>query len=275
MCYLVLSGGGTNDQNAFATDTKAAQLTNTLKSLADEAKDGSFATNEFLKKKGDFKKEIDALKNSCKDGDEAVIFYLGHGDAKGKPTIIRDGKLVEFITDKKLKEILSGFAKGTTVSFFGGQCFGDTIKEEVEKAVDDKGDSYGDNFTYFGAIPTTTTKEWTKGFQLPLSDETGNDRPDAGNDDDVTTTDEFIEEIKKKVPRWFNTESKSDSFGTLQEEEDLITCPDFVVVGGELLPIETTSLILAGAQTFSWMIPLVLSVLGIGLFVVSRKSEKS
>jgi len=46
-------------------------------------------------------------------------------------------------------------------------------------------------------------------------------------------------------------------------------------VGGELLPIESTSLLLAGAQSFSWMIPVVLSVLGIGLFVVSRKSENS
>jgi len=45
------------------------------------------------------------------------------------------------------------------------------------------------------------------------------------------------------------------------------------VVGGEIIPLESTSLILAGAQTFSWMIPVVLSVLGIGLFVVSRKSE--
>jgi len=44
-------------------------------------------------------------------------------------------------------------------------------------------------------------------------------------------------------------------------------------VGGEFLPIETTSLILAGAQSFSWMIPVVLSGIGIGLFVVSRKSE--
>jgi len=44
-------------------------------------------------------------------------------------------------------------------------------------------------------------------------------------------------------------------------------------VGGELIPIETTSLILAGVQTFSWMIPVVLSGIGIGLFVVSRKSE--
>ena len=46
-------------------------------------------------------------------------------------------------------------------------------------------------------------------------------------------------------------------------------------VGGEFLPIETTSLLLAGAQSFSWMIPVILSGIGIGLFVVSRKSENS
>jgi len=43
------------------------------------------------------------------------------------------------------------------------------------------------------------------------------------------------------------------------------------VIGGKLITIDATSLILAGAQSFSWMIPVVLSVLGIGLFVVSRK----
>jgi len=47
------------------------------------------------------------------------------------------------------------------------------------------------------------------------------------------------------------------------------------VVGGELLPIDSTALLLAGSQTFSWMIPVVLSVLGIGLFIASRKSENS
>ena len=46
-------------------------------------------------------------------------------------------------------------------------------------------------------------------------------------------------------------------------------------VGGELLSLNTTSLLLASAQTFSWMIPVILSVLGIGLFVASRKSENS
>ena len=44
-------------------------------------------------------------------------------------------------------------------------------------------------------------------------------------------------------------------------------------IGGKLIPIEPTSLILAGAQSFSWMIPVLLSGIGIGLFVVSRKSE--
>jgi len=44
------------------------------------------------------------------------------------------------------------------------------------------------------------------------------------------------------------------------------------VIGGKLIPIESTSLILAGAQSFSWMIPIVLSGIGIGLFAVSRKN---
>jgi len=45
------------------------------------------------------------------------------------------------------------------------------------------------------------------------------------------------------------------------------------VVGGEIIPIDSTALLLAGAQTFSWMIPVIVSAVGIGLFVVSRKSE--
>ena len=43
-----------------------------------------------------------------------------------------------------------------------------------------------------------------------------------------------------------------------------------VLVGGETIPLETTSLILAGTQSFSWMIPILLSILGIGI-VISRK----
>jgi len=46
-------------------------------------------------------------------------------------------------------------------------------------------------------------------------------------------------------------------------------------VGGDILQIDNTTLLLAGAQTFSWMIPVVISAVGIGLFVVTRKSKNS
>ncbi len=58
--------------------------------------------------------------------------------------------------------------------------------------------------------------------------------------------------------------------------DDLKFSRNCIVVGGELIPIDTTALLLAGVQTnAAWLIPVVLSVLGIGLFVVSRKSENS
>ena len=60
---------------------------------------------------------------------------------------------------------------------------------------------------------------------------------------------------------------------TIVNQPCKIPPPPTPPVGGEYLPIESTSLLVAGAQSFSWMIPVVLSVLGIGLFVVSRKSE--
>ena len=51
--------------------------------------------------------------------------------------------------------------------------------------------------------------------------------------------------------------------------------PNQISVGGTLFPIESTSLILAGAQmTASWMIPVIVSAVGIVLVFV-RKSENS
>lgn len=45
-------------------------------------------------------------------------------------------------------------------------------------------------------------------------------------------------------------------------------------VAGMLLPVDTTPLIVAGVQsTAAWMIPVLLSVAGIGLFVAERKNE--
>jgi len=49
------------------------------------------------------------------------------------------------------------------------------------------------------------------------------------------------------------------------------SCPE--VVGGHGGPIDKTSLLVTGAQlNASWMIPLLISAIGIGLFVVTRKS---
>jgi len=101
--------------------------------------------------------------------------------------------------------------------------------------------------------------------------------------------------IGNMIEAEFLTEFNSDNFGTLfviNNELDGIVdmvmdgafvvtvvggidCPDDIVAGVSL-PIDITTLLLAGlSQNAAWMIPVVLSVLGIGLFVVSRKSENS
>ena len=66
-----------------------------------------------------------------------------------------------------------------------------------------------------------------------------------------------------------------NAFAQLNEFTQTFSQTPNPLVGGELLPIDSTALLLAGAQTFSWMIPVLLSGIGIGLFVVSRKSENS
>ena len=55
---------------------------------------------------------------------------------------------------------------------------------------------------------------------------------------------------------------------------DGITCDSqcmLIFVGGELIPLDTTSLLLAGAQmNAAWMIPVIVSAIGIGI-VIARK----
>jgi len=69
----------------------------------------------------------------------------------------------------------------------------------------------------------------------------------------------------------FLVEFENNDPNVLLIQEVWITTPE--IVGGKFLPIDTTSLLVAGASSSAWMIPVILSVLGIGLFVVSRKSE--
>jgi len=47
---------------------------------------------------------------------------------------------------------------------------------------------------------------------------------------------------------------------------------DIQVIGGTLIPIDTTALLLAGVQSISmWMIPVVAAGIGIGVFVIKRR----
>ena len=46
-----------------------------------------------------------------------------------------------------------------------------------------------------------------------------------------------------------------------------------VPIGGTILPIDTTALLLAGTQSISmWMIPVVVASIGIGIFMIKRKN---
>jgi len=63
------------------------------------------------------------------------------------------------------------------------------------------------------------------------------------------------------------------SFGTPDMDSDhgFITYFEDVPVGGSLVPIDTTSLLLAGTQmTAAWMIPAIIAAIGIGI-VIARK----
>jgi len=92
-------------------------------------------------------------------------------------------------------------------------------------------------------------------------------------DETITNAQETIGEIHCNVQIFIELDNAEPVQEGILIQEIWITTPEPPVVGGELLPLNTTALLLAGAQSFSWMIPVVLSVLGIGLFVVSRKSE--
>jgi len=79
-----------------------------------------------------------------------------------------------------------------------------------------------------------------------------------------------------------STQTFEEKACALNEDDSLFTCttsevwfqlsghpPD--VVGGELLPIETTSLLLAAAQSpASWLTTLTIAALGIGVYVFTR-----
>ena len=59
--------------------------------------------------------------------------------------------------------------------------------------------------------------------------------------------------------------------GTVGEYPDCL--PIDGIIGGEIIPIDTTSLLLAGAQSTFWIIPVTLAAAGVCAFFVWRKNE--
>ena len=159
MCYLVLAGGDEDERLEEEPDPSllaATSMGQEFNFLKDQAKAGSTSRSGQVDDQKDFTDEINALKKDCKAGDEAVIFFFGHQGKDGRLGIyeqkLKDGKikpaLKDVITPDELKDILSGFQEGATVSFYGCGCTGNAAEETVEKAVDDKGNQYGNNFNF-------------------------------------------------------------------------------------------------------------------------------
>ena len=76
-------------------------------------------------------------------------------------------------------------------------------------------------------------------------------------------------------PDWEEISFEKDPATIIQSVQIWTTSFDDILIGGTLIPIDRTSLLLAGAQmTAVWMIPVIVAGAGIGLVFV-RKSKNS
>ncbi len=68
----------------------------------------------------------------------------------------------------------------------------------------------------------------------------------------------------------------TSQFGTIELPQIItITTPEPTVVGGELLPIDSTALVLAGFQTSAiWMLPVLAGAAGVGAFYIKTRMNK-
>ena len=118
----------------------------------------------------------------------------------------------------------------------------------------------------FASVTTDISDCSNKGIDVSFANEDGINGAEWTVDETITNTGGTTgEEICNII---FNVNGGQ----ALLTQQIRVTTSESLVIGGTLLTIDSTALILAGAQTFSWMIPVVMSVAGIGLFVVSRKS---
>jgi len=166
----------------------------------------------------------------------------------------------------------------TEFSDFGGHCYGETVQGSWD-ATQAEAVSFGGNLvTINDAAENTFVFSFGGGQWIGYNDLT------------LEGTFEWVsgEVVSPLYENWANGEPSADADtvhmqgdGTwndigginigIMELDD--TCASFfTVVGGTSIPIDTTSLLLAGAQSISlWMIPVVVAGVIIGVFVIKRK----
>jgi len=71
------------------------------------------------------------------------------------------------------------------------------------------------------------------------------------------------------------TTINSDGTGVADAIIDIITDPDFCVIGGEMLQIDSTALLLAGLQgSVIWMLPVLAGAAGVGAYYIKTRMNK-
>ena len=78
--YVIVDGGGDKAADEKFIDDQAKALKATMEAWADKAKEGSDVTTVEDKTEMQIKDEIKKVGNSLKEGEELVIFYIGHGN---------------------------------------------------------------------------------------------------------------------------------------------------------------------------------------------------
>ena len=299
--YIVVSGGGFDPDDTAKINGHAITIEGLFDEWAKKEKAGSDAETVKAPKKDDLKKKIEDLKGTLEPGDELVFVYVGHANIPtGNLLIIQDGKVVDAITGKDLADIISKFKKSVTISILLTSCSGGKLENPLKEATDATGGKYDSNhLTVVGSTRETTVKDLVRGFQNPFGDDDSDMLPNGDDPGDgVFTTEEFKKYLKNIIPD-FSTQGDD-------EEEEESTCifqpndadsdgiPDVVdncvftfnpnqedsdndgrgdacqVIGGKIILLDTTALLLTGAQSTTWMIPVVLSIVGIGLVLVRQ-----
>ncbi|MGH7884708.1 MAG: hypothetical protein ACRENO_03320 [Thermodesulfobacteriota bacterium] len=120
------------------------------------------------------------------------------------------------------------------------------------------------------SFPTSSDSKWI-GLKNTISVSSS-----GGQDVDLVFTGNFPGATEAEILQ--EIEGKLLSAGKVNDQGTDFVADHFHVftviqeiIGGKMIPIDTTSLLLVGAQNITWLIPLMLSAAGIGLVLVRRK----